>query len=163
MSAGCQTFAHQEWSSLKSFHWSLAFLLPTEQGFPFLCFPKLMPEVSWTLLWSYKSPSCCLCLTTCHWAWHFWETKVNPLEGSVCRQAGWGWPAAKQPPRLDWAGLEPCCCCWGLARHCRAACAAAAGSHRVWEEGSIGHIEALGDDVVRPSNLQFVSKFFVVK
>lgn len=127
MSAGCQTFAHQEWSSLKSFDWSLAFLLPTEQGFPFLCFPKLMPEVSWTsLLWSYRSPSCCLCLTTCHWAWNFWEIKVNPLEGSVCRQAGWGWPAAKQPPRLDWAGLwalllllglgkalqgSLCCCC----------------------------------------------------
>lgn len=37
------------------------------------------------------------------------------------------------------------------------------GSYQVWEEGRIGHIEALSDDAVRPSNLQFVPKFFVVK
>lgn len=35
------------------------------------------------------------------------------------------------------------------------------GSYQVWEEGKMGHIEPLGDDVVKSSNLQFVSKLFV--
>lgn len=82
---------------------------------------SLMPEVSWTgLLWSYRSPSCCLCPTTCQWAWNFWEVKANPLTGK-CLQAGWvGMASSKAASKagLDW--LSPA----GAGQDTGTACAA---------------------------------------